>query len=157
MPKEIQNPPKDERAVAPKVFPTAISLVVRVSNGKFFQRLTSENIPHASKQLNKTAVCIGKGDNNIRCSHTASLNVDEGQDEGSESESRETERSWVAKFAVSGRPVKTWLGLSSKSREARRATGIDVRQWISSIVIRRTLLGRPAVGSAIVASMIISC
>lgn len=35
MPKAIQKPPYDERAVAPKVFPTAISLLKRVISIKY--------------------------------------------------------------------------------------------------------------------------
>ena len=51
---EIQKPPYDDRAVAPKVLPTAISLdvVTFVS----FKRSERVNLPHAGKQLDEASI-----------------------------------------------------------------------------------------------------
>jgi hypothetical protein len=91
--------------------------------------------------LNKTAISISKRNHDVRRAHTASLNVDETQDECGESESREAERSWVGKLAVTGRSVKTWLELSSEGRETRRFAGIHMCQGVSSVVICGMLSG----------------
>ena len=54
-PMAIQKPPYEERAVAPKVFPTAISLFSRI-NMEINRRGTESYVPHASEQLNETSI-----------------------------------------------------------------------------------------------------
>jgi hypothetical protein len=54
-PMAIQKPPYEERAVAPKVFPTAISLFSRI-NMEINRWGTESYVPHASEQLNETSI-----------------------------------------------------------------------------------------------------
>ena len=60
--KESQKPPYEDKAVAPKVLPTAISL--RKVSTQLFQdsELGSDYLPHAGKQLDKATISIGNGD-----------------------------------------------------------------------------------------------
>lgn len=48
MPIEIQNPPYDERTVAPNEFPTAISLPSLDGENQTEQTVSRQILPHAS-------------------------------------------------------------------------------------------------------------
>jgi hypothetical protein len=71
----IQKPPYDERAVAPKVLPVAISLrimsVLRFVSGA----LPRLNLPHASEKLNETTVSESSTNNNVGLGETAGAQV----------------------------------------------------------------------------------
>lgn len=77
------------------------------------------------------------------------LDVDQGQDEGSESEGAQSQGSWVGEFALSGGFVKTWLELSAESWESSRVAGVHVGEGVSTVV--------EAVSCAIDWGMILSC
>ena len=72
----IQKPPYEERAVAPKVFPVAISLWTWLE----FHSASSEDpevdIPHASKKLHETAIRESSSNDDVGLSETASSQVD---------------------------------------------------------------------------------
>ena len=114
IPTAIQKPPYEDRAVAPKVFPTAISLVCisfSVVSGQFFM-----NAPHASKQLDKTAVAVSRRNDNVGHGNTASLKVDEGQEERGQGESAETKWRGVGELAVADISEQTRLEFTTKGR-----------------------------------------
>jgi hypothetical protein len=71
----IQKPPYDERAVAPKVLPVAISLritsVLRFVSGA----LPRQNLPHASEKLDETAVSESSTNNDVGLGEAASAQV----------------------------------------------------------------------------------
>jgi hypothetical protein len=71
----IQKPPYDERAVAPKVLPVAISLrimsVLRFASGA----LPRLNLPHASEKLDETTVSESSTNNNVGLGETAGAQV----------------------------------------------------------------------------------
>lgn len=83
---EIQNPPYDERAVAPKVLPTAISLLgmsVRSSSSSL-----TWNSPHASKELHQTTIGKRGANDNAWLSDAPGMPVDQRQEESGERKSR---------------------------------------------------------------------
>lgn len=78
MPYESQKPPYELRAVAPKVLPAAISLETYQysSNSTTAGSPEVHNLPHASEQLNKTAITKGEGDHDVRGDDASSVHVD---------------------------------------------------------------------------------
>lgn len=84
MAKESQKPPYEESAVAPNVFPIAISLTY--VSLRFALEYTM-NIPHAGKELNKTAVTKRQRDHNVGVCYVERSNVDQGQDKCRQCES----------------------------------------------------------------------
>lgn len=91
--------------------------------------------PHTSEKLDKTTVGESRCNDDVWLLNATSLNVDQRQDEGGKSESRETERSWVGELATSRWLVETWLELSTESWESCRLASVDVCEWVSSIII----------------------
>lgn len=73
--KEIQKPPYDERAVAPNVLPTAISLIILVSLD-VLKQMQEAYVPHASEKLNKTAITKSERDDNVRSRNAPRVHVD---------------------------------------------------------------------------------
>lgn len=75
--KEIQKPPYDDKAVAPNVFPgytcQTQSPVYLVWN----EGLTDGHLPHASKQLDETAIAIGSCNHEIGLRDVLCAHVDE--------------------------------------------------------------------------------
>jgi hypothetical protein len=71
------------------------------------------NVPHASQELNETTVRVCQGNNDVGVTDTAGVDVDQGQDEGRKSESRQTQGSWVGELAVRG-PVETGLEFTTE-------------------------------------------
>ncbi len=121
MANDSQNPPYDDRAVAPNVLPTAISLI-RWGNFSIGENQRAGqgavNIPHASKKLYKTTISECKCDDNIRHSDIESAEVDQAQNESSQCESAQTERSWIGEFTVLDSLVQTRLEFTSEGWEA---------------------------------------
>jgi hypothetical protein len=74
----------------------------------------ARNIPHASKQLNKTSVAESEGNDNVRSLDTSGVHVDTGQDESGQGESRETQRRRVGELAVLVGPPSTGLEGTTK-------------------------------------------
>ena len=82
--KDSQKPPYEESAVAPKVFPTAISLPTRQ-----YCRCISEagsphgsiDIPHAGEQLHQAAITEGNADDKIGLAQASGAHIDQAQHE----------------------------------------------------------------------------
>jgi hypothetical protein len=96
--------------VAPKVFPTAISLYESwLANFRLALESAiatkQKNLPHASKQLNQTTITKSEGNNNVRVSDVTRLHVDSTQDESGEGESGQAQGSRVGEFASLDRLV----------------------------------------------------
>lgn len=77
-------------------------------------RTEAGNIPHASKQLDKTTIAQGKGDDDVGSRDATGVHVDTGQDKGSQGESRETQRRRVGELAVLVGPPRTGLEGTTK-------------------------------------------
>lgn len=58
------------------------------------------NIPHASQQLDQTAVGVGEGNDNVGLLNTASLHVDGRKDKRGQGESAQSQGSGVGELAV---------------------------------------------------------
>lgn len=116
MAKEIQKPPYEDRAVPPKVLPTAISLFRRVSwDVKRGVEMPQKHIPHAGQELNKATIAKRKTDDDgIDTRQTPGVQVDQTEDECGQGEGRETERSRVGEFATLDGLVETWLEFTPK-------------------------------------------
>lgn len=71
------------------------------------------DLPHASEKLDETAISESSADNDVGVLKTAGAQVDAGQDEGSQGESTETERSWVGELAGGGL-VETGLEVTTE-------------------------------------------
>ena len=143
--KEIQNPPYEERAVAPKVFPTAISLFrVRIYLRKS-RDPSNGDLPHASKQLNKTTISESQSNNNIGFGDATCATIDKRQNEGGKGKSAESERSWVGKLPVRVSPIKTWLEFTSESWQSSRVSSVGVCERVSAIVVALAMSGILAV------------
>lgn len=78
----------------------------------------------------------------------ASLDVDQGEHKGGEGESAQTQRSRVGDLAIGGRPVETWLELTTESWEARRVTSVEVCQRVAAIAAVSGSCCVDAVGSS---------
>ena len=124
MPKASQKPPYDERAVAPKVLPTAISLRIRQPS---CLREASEYLPHASQQLHQPTIPECNANHNIRHSDIRSSHIDQAQHKGGESKSAESQRRRVGEFTIGDLLVGTGLELTTKSRKTVLG-GVDMSQ-----------------------------
>jgi hypothetical protein len=96
--KESQKPPYEDSAVAPKVLPTAISLA-QVSL-PVPCRWWASNVPHASKQLDKTSVPISERDDEVGVCNVVGADIDQRKHESSQGESRETQRRGIGELAA---------------------------------------------------------
>ena len=138
--KDSQKPPYDERAVAPKVLPTAISL-----HHKTYQLPTSPrttfisflvpligihagNVPHARKQLNQTSIPKRQPDDDIRLRQSPCPNIDKTEHERRQRKSAQAQRRRVRKLSLRNALICTRLELSSKGGETSRLAGVDVRE-----------------------------
>jgi hypothetical protein len=117
-------------------------------------------VPHAGQKLHKTTISESQCNNNVRTGNVARLDVDQGQDESRERESRETERRGVGEVACR-RAVRTGLEFSAKGLETHlRVVGCDVRERVAAVVIGSALLGDSAIvgvvhsGSAVVRGLL---
>lgn len=123
---ESQNPPYEESAVAPKVFPTAISLRnnrQRCCSKCWLRIRRMKNIPHASKQLHQASVSKGQTDHQIGRTQPPRPHVDQAQDEGGQGESAQAQRRRIGNATVFDLLVETGLEFSSKGRQALFTTG----------------------------------
>ncbi len=99
----------------------------------------SANIPHARKQLHQSAVTIGQRNHDIGFGQVTSADVDQGQDEGGEGESAQTQRSWVGELSLCRGSVETRLELTAKGRESSGIPGVEVRQRVAAILMTSLL------------------
>jgi hypothetical protein len=114
------------------VLPTAISL----KTVKSFQRERREqNIPHTSEKLDKTSIAVGKSNNDAGRTDASCVDVDQRQNEGGKSESRETKRRRVGELAVWW-AVETRLEFTTEGSKAKfGVVGSNVRKRVASIVV----------------------
>lgn len=85
------------------------------------------NIPHASKELDKTTVAKGQTDDNVGLGDITRAHVDGRQHKRSQGESRQAQRSWVGELTALDGLVQTGLELTSE-RALVGLVGVDVRQ-----------------------------
>ena len=86
----------------------------------YFNQLHSDHprwdvIPHASKELNETTVAECQRNDDVWVAETQCAQVDQGEDECSQSEGRETERSRIGELPALLRLVETRLEITTKS------------------------------------------
>jgi hypothetical protein len=98
------------------------------------------NIPHASQQLDKTTIGECESYDNVGVTDAFGVDIDQGQHERGERESRQTQRSGVGEFAVRW-PVETGLEVTTKGSQAHfRVVGSYVCERVAAIVVRYPLL-----------------
>lgn len=116
MPSEIHSPLYDESTVAPKVFPTAISLFLISYLIKFIVLgdKKKQNIPHAGAQLDQTTVSHRRTNHNVRLRDVPSTHLDTTQNEGSQSETEQTQRCRVRKLTLPGTLPQTRLHFTTE-------------------------------------------
>jgi hypothetical protein len=114
MANESQKPPYDDSAVAPKVFPTAISLQATVSVP--FIGSIGCYIPHAGQQLDQTTIAKGQPDDDAGIGDVARAHVDAAEHERGQGETAQAERRRVTELALADRPVQTRLELTTEGR-----------------------------------------
>lgn len=118
--------------MAPKVFPTAISLPSEISllfGHPKVEEWETFDIPHAREQLHQTTVSKGKRDDDVGLRHPSRPHVDQTQDESGEGESGQSQRGRVGEFPILHRGVGTGLELTAKGRQPFAGrTGVDVGQ-----------------------------
>ena len=139
MAKDNQKPPNDERAVAPKVLPAAISLNISPARIISFMWLCTtvwvgegegegeggeeeeeegeeeiQHSPHAGKQLHQSTVAKSNSDHNVGLGETPCAHVDQSQNKGGQGEGGEPQGSGIGKFSVGDLFVETGLEFSSK-------------------------------------------
>lgn len=135
MAKESQKPPYEERAVAPKVFPTAISLHKVVSPCSRKHKSPESDIPHASKQLDETTVTKGESDDNVRRSNAVGTQVDERQDESGKGKGTKTQGGRVGELSLLGALVETGLEFTTKGRKPDRVGSVGARERVAAVVV----------------------
>ena len=111
--------------MAPKVFPTAISLCDDGQNclWELWFGIDEKNIPHASKQLHQASVSKSNTDDEIGGSQAPGTHIDQAQDKGSQGESGEAQGRRVGDSAVLDLLVETRLELTTEGRQALFAIG----------------------------------
>lgn len=109
--------------------------------------VTNSHFPHAGKKLDKTTVGESSTDDERRLGDTTSAQVDERENKSGKGESAQTERSRVGELAVVDGPVETGLELTTKGWKTDGVAGVDVSQWVSTVVVWLALSsGRSSVG-----------
>ena len=103
-----------------------ISVAVATAAARVRELIRGRNhIPHASQELDEAAISKGQAGDDVGLGHTASLEVDEGQNEGRQGEGGKTERCRVGKLAVRDGLVQAGLEFTTECRET--AFGVLVR------------------------------
>ena len=140
MAKEIQKPPYEDRAVAPKVLPTAISLdgfdqltaltvfntadtlpqLLQLPNlllPNAVQTLKREGLqhsPHPRQQLHQSAIAKRNSHHQVRRRHPARIHIDQAQHKSRQCESTQSQWSWVRDLPILDLLVSTWLEFSTE-------------------------------------------
>jgi len=70
-------------------------------------------LPHTSEKLDETSIAVGEGNDNVRMVNILSIEIDERQDEGGESEGGKTKRSRVGEGLL-GLAIETRLEFTTK-------------------------------------------
>lgn len=95
--------------------------------------------------MHKPTISKSQRNDEIRRRNTADLEVDQGEDEGGEGESRQTQRRGIGELAVLGGLVETGLEFTTEGRETRRLGRVRVQQRVAAVVVGADLV---AVGGA---------
>lgn len=101
--------------------------------------VANSHFPHAREELDKTAVAESKGNDNVRCIHAASAQVDTRQDEGGQGEGTETQWRRVGEFAGRDWLVQTGLELTTKGGQSRVIPRVNVCHGV--VVLAIVVLG----------------
>jgi hypothetical protein len=104
------------------------------------------HLPHACQELYQTTISKSKGHDNVWLKHIPGLDIDEGQDEGGQGESAQSQRGRVRELAMCGGPVQTRLELSTEGGEPSRFASVQVGERVAAIVALDGLL---AIGWAV--------
>lgn len=91
--------------------------------------------PHAGQELHETAIAKGHRDSNIGNADTTGLEVDSGQDKGSQSESAQSKRGRVGEPAVLDGLVQTRLEFTTESWQTSLVGTVQVHVGIAAIVV----------------------
>ena len=130
MAKEIQKPPKEESAVAPNVFPTAISLrrVSRWCSAGCTRTASERDPPHAGQELDEPSVSERDRHHDVGIATQAErVHVDQAQQKGGEGEGAESQGSRVGEFAALDRLERPGLEFAAE-RGVTAAAATDVGQ-----------------------------
>lgn len=113
------------------------------------------DIPHASKQLNKTTITKSETNDDIRRSDVTSTHVDTSKHKGSQGESAQTKGRGITKLAVGHGPVQTRLEFTTKGRKTS-LVGVDLSKRTVSkarssasdlmLLVRHLRVGGAAIG-----------
>lgn len=123
MPKAIQKPPYEESAVAPKVFPTAISLrecsislyhIKQIVMSLGPEKSNTFNVPHAGEELHQTPIAESQSNNNVRHRDTPCPHIDESKNERRQGETAETQGCRIGNLPVLDLLVGTRLELTTE-------------------------------------------
>jgi len=114
------------------------------------ESVSSREFPHSSAELSQTAICEGKTDDDIWCSHASSVDIGQTEDKGGERETAETERAGIGELteqAFMGFRVKVLSG----RREDGRLVSLSVSTGISGFaaVIVDVVVGLEIAGAVI--------
>lgn len=99
--------------------------------------------------MNETTITKGQGDDEVGGSNAANLEVDQGEDEGGEGESGQTQRSWVGELAVGDGLVETGLELTTEGGQTRRLVGVGVEEGVSAIIVCADLVAGGGAGAVV--------
>lgn len=118
MAREIQKPPYEDSAVAPNVFPAAISLHLSARFPKPVE-IGEKNIPHPRTKLHQPTIRKRRPNNNIRLRNIPRPHINTPQDERSQRESRKPQWRRIPHLLRLDGPgtVQTGLQLAGESRE----------------------------------------
>lgn len=121
--REIQKPPYDESAVAPKVLPAAISLNHQYQHQYLYLSTIQSmaDIPHPGTQLHQAPICICHTHDHIRLRDIPRPHVDTPQHKGSQREASQSQRRGITKrlFLDGTGPVQTRLEFRGQRGELR--------------------------------------
>lgn len=96
------------------------------------------HIPHASKELNETAIAKSQGHNNVGMSDVSCVDIDKGENKGSQGKGGETKGCWVGELAI----LLVETGLESTTESLQAKLGVvcrNMREWIAAIVVWSSL------------------
>lgn len=104
------------------------------------------HIPHACEQLNESTISKSEGNDEVRRSNATGLEVDQGEHEGGEGESRQAQRSRVGELPLGDGLVETGLEFTTEGRKACGLAGVGVEEGVSAKVVGADLV---AVGGGV--------
>ena len=98
-------------------------------------------VPHAGEELNKTTIGESNTDDNVGDVQVTGVKVDAREDEGSEGESAETQRSRVGELAFLDWAVETGLEFTTEGRQPGLSSGVDTSHGVVPAVEDSLMVG----------------